>query len=652
MTDSSRRRRLGFWLALAAGVFLLLGGSYWLVRYWRDRANKAPATPGEDPRLAYDGPFQNVRPDVAYVGSATCAGCHEREAGSYEQHPMGRSLLPIAQIAGSQRYAAATNNPFDALGTQFLVARRGDGLVHCQIGRDGEGKPVYESDTRIDYVLGSGLHGYSYLTDREGYLFESPISWYSQKQIWDKSPGFGTGWRSGRPVPATCLYCHSNRARAVDGAVNRYERPIFDGYAIGCERCHGPGKLHAEAAHHPPAPDIDPTIVNPGHLGAELRAAVCEQCHLAGEARVVRHGRDTYDYRPGLPLDAFWSIYVRAADPDEPRKAVNHVEQMAVSACFAKSADDPATGARKLGCVSCHDPHRHETATERVSHYRARCLNCHETHVPCSESEPARRQKGDSCIDCHMPRYASVDIAHTASTDHRIVRRPDLAAIGPSGRPTREPVYVSFYSSDRRAAAASEDERDLGVALAQILVPLASAKQAPPDRLGRRAVRLLDQAIQNDPQDVKALEARAELLAVVGRPEDAFEEFEAILARYPNREKPLRGAAILAERKQEFDKAASYWGRLVEENPWQADHRSSLGQLLARRGNWDEALAQARAWVRLDPASIEARIFLVRCLFGRGDKADARAEFAKIERLRPSNLTELQKLFAGRLRDK
>ena len=225
-TNHLRRRRLAILLALATGIVGLSVGGYWVIRHWRDHASRNPAGQStsvpEDPRLTYDGPFQNVRPDVAYVGTATCAGCHEREAIPYGQHPMGRSLLPVARIADSQRYDAAAHNPFDALGTEFQVLHEGGRVVHRQIGRDKRGEQVYVSDTPVDFVLGSGLHGYAYLTDHEGYLFESPVSWYSQKQIWDKSPSFGTAWRSGRPVPATCLYCHANRARPVDGTVNRW----------------------------------------------------------------------------------------------------------------------------------------------------------------------------------------------------------------------------------------------------------------------------------------------------------------------------------------------------------------------------------------------------------------------------------------------
>ena len=49
---------------------------------------------------------------------------------------------------------------------------------------------------------------------------------------------------------------------------------------------------------------------------------------------------------------------------------------------------------------------------------------------------------------------------------------------------------------------------------------------------------------------------------------------------------------------------------------------------------------------RLDPANMDARVLWVSCLLRTGDKAAARAEFAKIERLRPPDLPVLQARFA------
>src|SRR5207237_7824016 len=120
----------------------------------------------------------------------------------------------------------------------------------------------------------------SYLTDHAAYLFDTPISWYAQKKAWALSPGFGPELLTGRAITPDCLYCHANRSRYLEGTVNRYAEPIFDGHAIGCQRCHGPGQLHV-AQGKPSAADssIDPTIVNPRHLEPALREAVCEQCH-------------------------------------------------------------------------------------------------------------------------------------------------------------------------------------------------------------------------------------------------------------------------------------------------------------------------------------------------------------------------------------
>src|ERR1700720_2764393 len=49
----------------------------------------APRPP--DPREVFPTPFRNVKPGVAYVGDAACAGCHRDIAKRYHAHPMGRS---------------------------------------------------------------------------------------------------------------------------------------------------------------------------------------------------------------------------------------------------------------------------------------------------------------------------------------------------------------------------------------------------------------------------------------------------------------------------------------------------------------------------------------------------------------------------------
>src|SRR5262245_18255852 len=62
----------------------------------------------QDPRLTYDTPFKNVRPEVQYVGSEACARCHRHIAKTYREHPMGRSLVPVADAPASERHGDGT----------------------------------------------------------------------------------------------------------------------------------------------------------------------------------------------------------------------------------------------------------------------------------------------------------------------------------------------------------------------------------------------------------------------------------------------------------------------------------------------------------------------------------------------------------------
>ena len=231
-------------LALAAAGAVVWAGSRWLCRDSAAPRARGENPPPPDPRLVYKGPYRNVHPGVKYVGDAACAGCHKTETDGFHRHPMGRSIIPVAQLAASQRYDRKVHNPFEALGSRFVVERRGGRVWHRQECLGPGGETVAAAEAEVHYVIGSGRRGHSYLTTRAGFLFQTPISWYSQKNIWDLSPGFRTG--SLRPVVPGCVFCHASGARPVEHAVNRYEQPVFTQAAISCER-YGPGETHVKA---------------------------------------------------------------------------------------------------------------------------------------------------------------------------------------------------------------------------------------------------------------------------------------------------------------------------------------------------------------------------------------------------------------------
>jgi Tfp pilus assembly protein PilF len=586
-----------------------------------------------DPRLHYQGPYRNIHPDVGYVGDASCLSCHPKETVSFREHPMGRSLLPIAQVAPQQVYDKVHNNPFQALGSQFIVERQGDKIWHRQKRQDEAGNFLVDYAMEAHYVIGSGHGGYSYLTDRDGYLFQTPISWFTQKQIWDLSPSFDSGSLVGRPIDADCLFCHANRARNLPGYKNRYEQPIFDGCVIGCERCHGPGGRHIESTEK-----LD--IVNPKKLTAALSDAVCEQCHLNG-MRVLPYGRQQYDFRPGLPREEFFSVFTLASKSDEERPAVMNVEQLHESRCYLGSS-----GEEKLRCVSCHNPHQYVGPSQRVAYYRARCLACHEKQG-CSLPREVRLQKSkeDSCIDCHMPRQRATDVPHTANTDHRILRKAgSRSAQAASAFEIGSKSLLKPFGGRRIKPGDRQAQRDLGIALIR-----ASGRGAlPRDLAADQALVLLERGLAEDDSDAWEAKGWANLLR--DKAAEARVAFEKALALQPQREVALTGAADAAAYAGQADAAVEYSRRAVAVNPWIPAYRRQLALLLMEKQLWDEVRAQCQAWMRLDPANAEARMLWVSCLIRAGEKEKARQEFARIEALQPPNLQQLRARFAQQMR--
>jgi tetratricopeptide (TPR) repeat protein len=613
------------------GILSLFGRDLWQ----KAVPSKAVAESARlDPRLSYEGPYRNIHPDVQYVGDASCLTCHPNETASFHQHPMGRSLLPIAQVAPEQVYDKAHNNPFQALGSQFIVERQSDKVQHRQKRQDAMGNVLVDYSMEVHYAIGSGRAGYSYLTDRDGYLFQTAISWFSQKQIWDLSPGFNEGLAVGRPIEADCLFCHANQVRPRQGYKNRFEQPIFDGTVIGCERCHGPGQRHIETVDK-----LD--IVNPKNLSAALYDAVCEQCHLSG-IRVLPYGREQFDFRPGLPREDFFSVFVYSAKPGEKAPAVTHVEEMHESRCYQGTSGDA-----KLKCASCHSPHHYVGTAQRVAHYRASCLACHENQG-CSLPRAVRLQtsKEDSCIDCHMSRQSTEDIPHTAATDHRILRSV-------RSKPTRQMPWtdnsggwlLTPFGGRRVELGDRQAERDLGIALIQA----SSGSLVPASRGAVQAQFLLDRA-QVAPDDSDAWEAEGYALLLQHNGAGARAAFDQSLSVRPERERALAGAAEAAGQEGQVEKAIDYWRRAVKVNPWMPIYRRQLALLLMRKQLWDEVRSTCQAWMRLDPGSTEARMLWVTCLASAGEKDKAREEFTHIEALQPPNLDQLRALFAQQMR--
>lgn len=426
------------------------------------------------------------------IGSQACRPCHASIFDSYVRTPMARS---------SGRVESLPPATFTAAGHRYQI-------------RDQ--RLLFEGGSAsIDYFIGSNSAGRTFVRERDGFLFQLPITWYAERKIWDAAPGYerDSEIRLTRPIEPSCLLCHSSRVRPVLGTQNRYGDPPFGENGVACERCHGPGSEHAQ----------NPTTVSmahPGRLDAERRDAICSQCHLSGEARIERPGRKFVEFRAGERLADYVTYFVRASD-NPAVKATSHVQKLAMSQCKVASGD-------KLWCGTCHDPHTNDPGQARSA-----CLGCHAAVFAGKASGRKVHREKDDCVACHMPRARAVDANHGVMTDHSIPRVPR--------------TDISPAPDTLTAFLGTADDRSLGLAYAELGSPrareylLRATPQDWPVRLRlavleadpARAIRLYESVLRDEPYVPAALVNLGSLYAKQGRIEEAGRLWERALSGNP-----------------------------------------------------------------------------------------------------------------------
>lgn len=233
-----------------------------------------------------------------------------------------------------------------------------------------------------------------------------------------------------------------------------------------------------------------------------------------------------------------------------------------------------------------------------------------------------------------MPRSGAADVAHTATTDHRIPRHAANTSRGRNQPQPGSSFGLARFASGNVGARDRELKRDLALAL---MHAVANGK-IDPSRAGAQALVLLDDVLAAFPDDAEAWEARGAAFLTQRDPRRALEALHQALARAPNNERILVAAATVEHSLEQTDLALEHWRQAVRLNPWMPDYRRHLALLLSKKQSWDEVREQAQQWLRLAPASIEARMLWITCLLRQGRKAEARDEFARIEAVHPPDL--------------
>jgi len=471
-----------------------------------------------------------------------------------------------------------------------------------------------------------------------------------------------------RKIGYDCFFCHNAYPELPPGSDTPEADPVYPAQlpeGIDCQRCHGPGSAHVEAAQQRrPAAALRQAIVNPARLTTDRQMEVCMQCHLETTsfvlpASIQRYTRGPLSYVPGQPLADFLLHFdhAKGTGHDDKFEIVSAAYRLRQSKCFESSG-----GA--LVCTTCHNPHRTPRDQQALAHYTAACQKCHQPKLQ-SLVASRRHPSQANCIACHMGRRRTDDVVHAVMTDHRILRRqPDRDLLAPlaehhdiEGVSYRGEV-VLYYPPSLPASP----ERDLYLAVAQVAqksnleagIPQleAALRTYRPQRsefyvaaaqalltAGRRgqAIAMYQTALEHDPRCLPALRGVGAALSKAGATNRAVATLEQARALDPRDAATLHELGLAYHALGRTSEALSVLLDAIRFDPDLPEIRNSLANILLEMGDRDKAGESLREAIRRQPDFAAAHADLGNVLAAGGDVSQAQREYRTAVQLDPSN---------------
>jgi len=600
-------------------------------------------------------------PATAFVGSPTCAGCHQAQAKLWEasQHKLAMQHATDKSVLGDFNDAS-----FDQAGVHSRFFRKDGKFLVETDGPDGS-LATFE----VKYTFG--------VEPLQQYLVEFPDGRVQALSIaWDTRPKAAGGQRWFHLYPKEeirhddvlhwtrlnqnwnfmCAECHSTGVRKnYDAASDRFATTTAE-ISVGCEACHGEGSNHVAWAraqrswwpfgrrddpdkgllarfderagvvwHRDPRSGEARRSVPPAVLRKEVET--CGRCH-------ARRSQMSEDWAPGRWLADTHIVSPLTELVYWPDGQMRDVEESYNYAPFRQSR----MFAAGVTCGDCHDPH---SGKPRVAGAGV-CLQCHAsaTYAGETHSHHASAAGQPDCIACHMPTrtYMVIDGRH----DHSLrVPRPDLsvtlgtpnacngchadkpadwaaAAVARWFGPDRKgfQTYAPAFAAARAAradagtllAAVAADARAPDIARASALGELAPHVSPANIELARRGLADRDPVVRIGAMDMLAQ----------APPEQAWGLVAPLLAD-PVRGVRTRAAALLAAvpatrqpaaDREHFERAAAEFVAARRLNADRPEERATLASFYARRGLAAEAEAEYNAALRLSPQFAPAAVNL------------------------------------------